>query len=166
MDILKKVIRGFGVLSAFLFMLAAFVIVYETVSRYLGHPTSWGQDFAVYFMIAGAFLCQGAVMLDDGHVRVDFFIHQMGPRISEIAVRVTLAIALVYIAAMTWQGAEMALHSYETGKLSTGLFRAHMWIPEASIPLGFGLLFIAAVIRVLQPKIATMSEEIEENLQL
>ncbi len=158
------VIRALGVFSAFLFLASALVIAFETVMRYLGSPTSWAQDFAVYFMIVGAFLCQGSVMLEDGHVRVDLFLDMMHKKTREFFVRVTLAISLAYMGAMAWHGGKMAYRSFVTGKTSTGLFLVDMWIPESAIPIGFAFLFVAAVIRILWPKVATMREELDEHL--
>jgi len=166
MTIISRFISALGVVSAFLFLSCSFVIVFETIMRYLGSPTSWAQDFAVYFMIVGAYLCQGSVMLEDGHVRVDFFIEMMGHRIRDICVRVTLALSLAYIGAMAWHGAIMALRSFHTGKTSTGLFLIKMWIPESAIPIGFALLFVATIIRILKPKISTMGQELDENLRI
>ncbi len=159
-------IRALGVLAAFLFLASSLVIAFETVMRYLGHPTSWAQDFAVYFMILGAFLSQGAVMLEDGHVRVDFFIEFLSKKTRELLVRLTLAISLAYIGAMAWWGGKMALRSFMTGKTSTGLFEMKMWIPESAIPVGFAFLFVAALIRIFKPKIATLQEELREHLPL
>ena len=165
MKAIENSIRSLGVVSAFLFLGSSLVIAYETLMRYLGMPTSWAQDFAIYFMIAGAFLSQGSVMLEDGHVRVDFFIDVMGSRIRRICVRVTLAISLAYIGVMAWQGALMTIKSYNSGKTSTGLFLIRMWLPESAIPIGFALLFVAAVIRILRPKILTLGEELDEHLR-
>lgn len=166
MKAIITVIRALGVVAAFLFLASSLVIAFETVMRYLGHPTSWAQDFAIYFMIIGAFLCQGAVMLEDGHVRVDFFIDFFSKRVREFLVRMTLAISLAYIGAMAWWGGKMALRSFMTGKTSTGLFEMKMWIPESAIPIGCAFLFVATLIRIFKPKIATMHEELKEHLPL
>ena len=164
MNTIIWIIRALGVVAAFLFLGSSLVIAFETLMRYVGHPTSWAQDFAIYFMIGGAFLCQGAVMLEDGHVRVDFFIDLMSVRLRWFLVRLTLAISLAYVGALGWWGGRMALRSFMTGKTSTGLFEIKMWIPEVSIPIGCFFLFIAMLIRIWKPKIATMHEELKEHL--
>jgi TRAP-type C4-dicarboxylate transport system permease small subunit len=166
MRMISYLCRFAGVLSAILFTAAALVICYEVLLRYLGIPTRWAQDLAVYFMIGGAFLGQGAVMLDDAHVRVDVFIRMMSDRLRVFCVRLTLAIGLIYTAAMTWEGYVQSSFSREIGRMSTSLFRIPTWIPEAAIPIGFGLLSLAILYQIIRPKIATVEDELNSFNEL
>ncbi len=158
--------RVAGVIAAMLFTGAAVVITYEAIMRYSGAPTSWAQDLAIYFMIVGAFLSQAAVMLEDGHVRVDIVLGFFSSRFRVMAIRTTLAISLIYVAVVAWQGAMQAWDSFEIGRKSTSLFRIPTWIPEAAIPVGFVLLALAVISQIRRPKAATLQEEIEHSLEI
>lgn len=159
MRVISILCRLAGVISALLFTGAAFVVCYEVFMRYIGLPTRWGQDLAIYFMIAGAFLAQGAVMHEDGHVRVDVFIQLFPKWLRVLSVRITLLVGLVYAVAMTWEGFGQAAFSYEIGRMSTSLFRIPTWIPEATIPIGFGLLVLAIIYQVIRPDVAGPDRE-------
>lgn len=156
--------RVFGFIAGLSFFAAAIVVTYETVARYLGSPTSWAQDVAVYLMIYGAFLCQAAVMIDDGHVRVDLVVSQMSARWRRECVRYTLALATIYVAVLGWSGAGMTYLAFHYHRMSTGLFRIPIWIPEFAIPLGCALLLLAMLVRIVQVRIHNMEEELEEHL--
>lgn len=159
MRLIAFLCRLVGVLSAALFTAAAAIICYEVAMRYFGVPTRWAQDLALYFMIGGAFLGQAAVMLDDGHVRVDVFISLMPRRVRVLCVRATLAVSLIYAAAMAWEGFGQAMFSLEINRMSTSLFRIPLWIPEMAIPVGFGLLVLAIVYQIVRPKAAEPEKE-------
>lgn len=144
---LVAIARTAAFLSALLFLGSAIVIFIEIVARYAGSPTSWAQDFAIFFMIAGAFLCQASIMLDDGHVRVDFFIAMLSETTRERLIRLTLALSLVFIAIVFWYTLQATLRSYRFGLMSTGLYRVPIWVVQSAMPIGFGLLFLATAAR-------------------
>ena len=157
--------RVAGVVATAFFVGAAFVITYETVLRYAGRPTDWAQDLAMYFMIGGAFLSQASVMLDDSHVRVDVFLQSMRRATQRFWVRATLALSLLYVLVAAWQMAVQTLNSYTVGRMSASLFRIPTWIPESAMPVGFALLALAIVVRVLVPYRKDLKDEVDESLQ-
>ena len=48
----------------------------------------------------------------------------------------------------------MVEFSYSVGLISEGYVEIEMWIPQSAIPMGMGLLIIAAVNRLLQQLVA------------
>jgi TRAP-type C4-dicarboxylate transport system permease small subunit len=161
-----NVCRVFGFIAGLCFFVASLVVTYETCARYLGSPTSWAQDVAVYLMIYGAFLCQAAVMIDDSHVRVDLIIGQMSPQWRKACVRYTLLLGMIYVAVLGWSGGGMTYLAYHFHRMSTGLFRIPIWIPEFAIPLGCALLLLAMAVRVVQVRMHNMEQELEDHLNL
>lgn len=141
--------RFAGALAGLAFVVAAVIITYETCARYAGSPTYWAQDLAVYLMIAGAFLSQAAVMIDDGHVRVDLIIGALGPAVQKFLLRLTLLLSMIYVAVLTWYGAALVVESFTQGRMVAGLFRIPTWIPELAIPVGGVLLLLAMIVRIV-----------------
>jgi C4-dicarboxylate transporter DctQ subunit len=160
-----RLCRLAGMLATTLFVGAALVICYEAVMRYAARPTDWAQDLAMYFMIAGAFLSQASVMLEDSHVRVDVFLQMMSAHAQRFWIRATLALTLAYVCVAAWQTLLQAANSYDIGRMSTSLFRIPTWIPEATMPIGFALLAVAIVIRIAIPYRKDVAEEVDESLQ-
>ncbi|CAK7041119.1 TRAP-type C4-dicarboxylate transport system permease small subunit [Kerstersia gyiorum] len=152
---LYSICRLAGVIAAVLLVTVAGIVTYEIVARYLGMPTRWVHDLAIFLVIIAAFLVQASVMLEDAHVRVDVFVEMMSSKWQRVCFRATLAFALPYVAAMAWNGGVLALDAWETGRMTPGLFRMPYWIPYSAIPLGFGLLFIAMVLQIWRPRRAS-----------
>lgn len=150
MRAIRLIVRAGGLLAAFLLVLTAFVIVYEAVVRYLGMPTTWAQDMAVYLMIAGGFISAGTVMLEDGHVRVDAFINFFDARVRNLLLAFGLVLSLIYVGVLVWQSLEMTIGSYMIGRMSTSLFRVPTWISESSIVVGSVLLFLAMLVEIVR----------------
>lgn len=159
MSLITTFARALGALAGILFLACSVVIVIEIVARYAGHPTSWAQDIALFSMIAGAFLCQASVMIDDGHVRVDAFINQLSEPTRQFLIRITLAAALVFIGIVFWYTLQMTMRSYHLGLLTTGLFRVPVWLVQCSMPIGFGALFLAVIVRIVEPRPPTHAFE-------
>lgn len=151
MSLITIISRGVAFLAALLLLGCSVAIFIEIVARYAGYPTSWAQDVAIYCMIAGAFLCQAAVMLDDGHVRVDLLINQLPERMRNFLIRLTLALSLIFIAIVFWYTLQTTMRSFRLGLMSTGLFRVPLWLVQGSMPIGFGLLFLAVIVRIISP---------------
>lgn len=156
--------RVSGVISGLLLFGSAVVITIEIVARYLGSPTSWAQDTAMLLVIIGAFLSPAAIMIDDGHVRVDVFIGRLSERTQKMLIRLTLSIATIYAAVLIWTGIDLTWQSYETGLMSTGLLRVPLWISQIALPIGAVLLLAAMVVRIWDVKLTNMADELEEHL--
>lgn len=164
MKFITAVCRAAGVVSGLLLFGSAFVITIEVVARYLGSPTSWAQDTAMLLVIVGACLSPGAIMIDDGHVRVDVFTGLFSTEAQKRLVRLTLSLATIYAAVLIWTGIDLARQSYDVGLMSTGLLRMPLWIPQAALPIGAVLLLAALIVRIRDVKITSMADEIDEHI--
>jgi TRAP-type C4-dicarboxylate transport system permease small subunit len=49
--------------------------------------------------------------------------------------------------------------------MSTSLFRIPTWIPETAMPVGFALLVVAMIVRIIVPSEKGIKEEIDESIQ-
>jgi TRAP-type C4-dicarboxylate transport system permease small subunit len=160
---ITAVCHASGVLSGLLLFGSAVVITIEIVARYLGAPTSWGQDSAMLMVIIGAFLSPASIMIDDGHVRVDVFTGQLSEATQKRLVRLTLSVATIYAIVLIWTGIDLTWQSYQIGLMTTGLLRIPMWISQIALPIGAVLLLGAMIVRIREVKLTHLSAEIEEH---
>jgi len=160
---ISAICRASGVISGLLLFSSAVVITIEVVARYLGSPTSWGQDMAILLVIVGAFLSPAGVMLDDGHVRVDVFTGRLSEKAQKRLVRVTLALSTIYAIVLIWTGADLAWQSYDFGLMTTGLLRVPMWISQVALPIGALLLFGAMIVRIREVKLTHIVSELDDH---
>ncbi|HEY2864966.1 MAG TPA: TRAP transporter small permease [Casimicrobiaceae bacterium] len=130
---------------------AGVVVVCEMVFvRYvLKANTIWQTDFVTYSLIAATFIGSPFVLMTRGHVNVDVLPHHVGARkrrwLALFASGLTLAFCVV-IAVLTflfWKEA------WDQKWVSDTMWRARLWIPYASMPIGLGLLTLQCVADLL-----------------
>ena len=147
--------RVAGVVAAGLIALSVLVVCEMVFVRYvLGQTTIWQTDFVVYSLVAATFVGSPYVLMTRGHVNVDVLPHYASPRwrfgLAVFASLVTFAFA-VTIAVLTflfWKEA------WDNKWVSDSMWRARLWIPYLSMPVGLGLLtleclagFLALILR-------------------
>ena len=70
---LNKSITGIGLFGGILILLNGLFVTYDVVMRYFfNSPTTWVLETSIYLIIAATFLSLAYVMLEKGHVKVDF----------------------------------------------------------------------------------------------
>jgi TRAP-type C4-dicarboxylate transport system permease small subunit len=126
---------------------AGVAIVCEMVFvRYaLKANTIWQTDFVTYCLIAATFIGSPFVLMTRGHVNVDVLPHYAGPRarrwLALFASALTLGFCVV-IAVLTslfWKEA------WDNKWVSDTMWRARLWIPYLSMPIGLGLLTLQSI---------------------
>ena len=154
---MEAFIRGSRVLSRLCGYVAAgliaasVVVVCEMVLvRYaLGRNTIWQTDFVTYCLVAATFVGSPYVLMLRGHVNVDVLAHYTGPRsrwwLAIFASLLTLAFC-VTIAVFTFQFWKEA---WDNKWVSDTMWRARLWIPYASMPIGLGLLTLQCIVDLI-----------------
>jgi TRAP-type C4-dicarboxylate transport system permease small subunit len=145
-----RVIRSISQLSGFvaagLIAAGVLVVCHMVFVRYvLNQNTIWQTDFTTYCLIGATFIGSPYVLMTRGHVNVDVLPHYMGRRgrwwLALFSGVLTLAFALVF-AALTFHFWQQA---WESKWVSDTMWRARLWIPYASMPIGLSLLALQAI---------------------
>jgi len=132
-----------GYASGIGMLVLGLILFYEVIMRYIFNaPTSWAQEVSIYLfmwtMFAGA-----AYTLEQGkHVRIDLLIYRLSPAARRRLEIFTGALGLIFSLVVTYQGYEMVMAAFKYHKLSATPLRFPMWIPQASLPVGFLLLSV------------------------
>ncbi len=130
------------------------VVVCEMVFvRYvLNQNTIWQTDFVTWSLVAATFVGSPYVLLTRGHVNVDVLPLYLGDRarwwlaLASILMSLAFCLVLLILAGRFW------LESWEQRWVSDTMWRARMWIPYSSMPIGLGILalqFIADLLSLL-----------------
>lgn len=147
---IRRVSLVLGWFAAGLIAVGVVVVCQMVFVRYvLGHNTIWQTDFVTYSLVAATFIGSPYVLMTHGHVNVDVVPHYAGPRLrmglAVFAAAVTLAFA-VTMAVLTflfWKEA------WDNKWVSDTMWRARLWIPYASMPIGLTLLTFQALADLL-----------------
>jgi TRAP-type C4-dicarboxylate transport system permease small subunit len=134
-------------------MIAAGVVVVceMVILRYVfGQSTIWQTDFTTYCLIAATFVGSPYVLMTRGHVNVDVLPHYLGPkarrRLAFASSFVTIAFA-VMLAVLTFN---FWMEAWEQKWVSDTMWRARLWIPYSSMPIGLTLLALQAIGELIQ----------------
>jgi TRAP-type C4-dicarboxylate transport system permease small subunit len=138
---LNAVTRAFGVAAAALIVASIGVICQMVFVRaVLGQSSIWQTEFVTYALVAATFIGAPYILLTRGHVAVDVLplmlatpgrrrLHALGSVIG-----ILFAAAFLYAALPWWW------ETFQTGETTSSLWRARLWIPYLSVPVGLALL--------------------------
>lgn len=135
-----------GVVSALLMLLSVLVVCHMVFVRaVLGESSIWQTEFVTFSLIAATFLGAPYILLTRGHVAVDFV---------PLMVSRPWKVLLAWIATL-WAFGFCLLFFYSslhwwweawTGDITTpSMWRARLWIPYLSVPVGMFLLCLQYV---------------------
>ena len=132
-----------GMAAAFLIAFAVLVICDMVVERYgLNRTTIWQIDVVTYCIVAATFIGSPYVLMVRGHVNVDILPLWLKPRARFWLALFTMALSIAFIAALWWLTAKFWYESYTENWKSNTVWRARLWIPYLSMPVGLGLLLL------------------------
>jgi TRAP-type C4-dicarboxylate transport system permease small subunit len=142
----RKLSFAAGVVAAGLIAISVIVVCEMVFVRYvLGQTTIWQTDFVIYSLVAATFVGSSYVLMTRGHVNVDVLPHYAGPRVrfwlAVFASLVTFAFALTLtiLTFLFWKEA------WDSKWVSDSMWRARLWIPYSSMPIGLALLTLECV---------------------
>jgi TRAP-type C4-dicarboxylate transport system permease small subunit len=135
--------RAAGVVAALMIAAAVLVICDMVIERYgLNRTTIWQIDAVTYFIVAATFIGSPYVLMLRGHVNVDILPMYLGPRARFALAVFTMLVSMAFIAVLLWLTTRFWHEAYEGNWRSNTVWRARLWIPYFSMPLGLGMLFL------------------------
>ena len=140
-NIVKMLSRVSGVVSTLLILLSIVVVCEMIFQRsVLGQSTIWQTEFVIFSLIAATFVGAPYVLLTRGHVNVDLLPLVLGHRGRVALALLSSVMALAFCIAVLWNSVSWWEDAFVTNRLTSSIWRARMWIPYLSLPVGMGLL--------------------------
>jgi TRAP-type C4-dicarboxylate transport system permease small subunit len=135
-----------GVIAGALIASGVAIVCQMVFVRYvLNQTTIWQTDFVTYSLVAATFVGSPYVLMTRGHVNVDILPHYVNQRarfrLAVVAALTTLAFAL----AMTILTSQFWYEAWDNRWVSDTMWRARLWIPYSSMPIGLGLLSLQSL---------------------
>ncbi len=135
-----------GVIAGALIASGVAVVCQMVFVRYvLNQTTIWQTDFVIYSLIGATFIGSPYVLMTRGHVNVDVLPHYVGEqsrfRLALVSGLMTLffALAMTILTFLFWKEA------WDNRWVSDTMWRARLWIPYGSMPIGLGILSLQCV---------------------
>lgn len=133
--------RVSGVLATVLLMLSVLVVCQMVFVRaVLGESSIWQTEFVTFSIVAATFLGAPYVLLTHGHVNVDLLPLMLNgawrQRLALLASGLALAFCVLFLySAINWWW-----EAWTLGLTTPSIWRARLWIPYLSVPVGMLLL--------------------------
>jgi TRAP-type C4-dicarboxylate transport system permease small subunit len=151
--IVKRISQLCGVFAASLIGAAVVIVCQMVFIRYvLNQNTIWQTDFVTYSLVAATFIGSPYVLLTRGHVNVDVLPHYLGKRARYWLALASVIVALAFCLLMTVLTFKFFHEAWTKKWLSESMWRARLWIPYSSMPIGLGILslqYIADLINLV-----------------
>lgn len=135
-----------GIVAAALIALAVVVVCEMVFVRYvLNQNTIWQTDFVTWSLVAATFVGSPYLLLTRGHVNVDVLPIYLGVRKRYWLALASIVMSLAFCALMTALTAGFWLEAWDQRWVSDTMWRARLWIPYSSMPIGLAILTLQYV---------------------
>jgi TRAP-type C4-dicarboxylate transport system permease small subunit len=138
-----------GFVAAALIALGVIVVCEMVFVRYaLNLNTIWQTDFVTYCLVAATFIGSPYVLMTRGHVNVDVLPLYLGPRrrwwlaLFAMVLSIAFCVTITVLTFLFWKEA------WDKRWVSDTMWRARLWIPYASMPIGLGILTLQYVVEL------------------
>ena len=143
---IKRISQLCGIVAAGLIALGVVVVCEMVFVRYvLNQNTIWQTDFVTWSLVAATFVGSPYVLLTRGHVNVDVLPQYLGGRarwwLALFSIVMSLAFCLVLMVLTT----RFWLQAWDNRWVSDTMWRARLWIPYSSMPIGLTILCLQYV---------------------
>lgn len=147
--LIRLLSRISGVFATLLIILSIIVVCQMIFQRVvLGQSTIWQTEFVTFALIAATFVGAPYVLLTRGHVNVDLVPLMLGHRARVAAALLSSVLALVFCIIVLYQSVFWWHEAFVTDRLTSSMWRARVWIPYLSIPVGMGLISLQYVVDI------------------
>lgn len=135
--------RAAGVIAALMIGIAVLVICDMVVERYiLNRTTIWQIDVVTYCIVGATFVGSAYVLMTRGHVNVDVLPIYLGPRARYWLALATIIMAFSFVVVLFAACTSYWYDAWTKDWHSDTVWRAPLWIPYFSMPVGLGLLVL------------------------
>jgi TRAP-type mannitol/chloroaromatic compound transport system permease small subunit len=152
-DALNRFVSAIGKLSSWLAIPLMLVIIFDVVSRRFFVLGSTKLQELEWHLHAVLFLmCFAFAYVKDSHVRIELLRDRFSGRTKAwIEIFGMLFFLIPYCVIILYFGYDFVVRSYLSHEVSSALTGlTHRWIIKAFVPLGFGLLTLAAISSILR----------------
>jgi TRAP-type C4-dicarboxylate transport system permease small subunit len=147
---ISQISRLFALVSTALIIAAMLVVCQMILMRYIfAWPTIWQTDFVVFSATVAIFLGAPYVLLTGGHVGVDVVEVLVSTKNRSRLQLLGSLLGLLFCAIMFAAGWIQFHDAWAGNWKHSSVWAPPLWIPLLALPIGFGLLCLQYVARIL-----------------
>jgi TRAP-type C4-dicarboxylate transport system permease small subunit len=135
----------FGAIGAVFILLTLLIQLVSIGGRFVGVGIAGYDAYAGYFLAAGSFFALSHTLRRGDHIRVTLLIGRVSGK-ARVAIEIgCLGAASLLSGYFAWYAAALAWGSWAYNDVSQNVDATPLWIPQLSMALGVGALFLAFV---------------------
>lgn len=143
--------RLLGLVAICLLVSAVLVVCQMVFVRYvLGWSTIWQTEFVIYALVAATFVGSPYVLLQKGHVNVDFLPNAAPALGRKLLEALSGGLSLLFATLLAYAGWITFSEAWEGGWTTETVWALPLWIPLLPLPLGIGLLALQYVAELIK----------------
>ncbi|MBW1636032.1 MAG: TRAP transporter small permease [Deltaproteobacteria bacterium] len=143
-DKITKVAAG---VAAWMIFSIGVMVTYEVVMRKVfNSPTIWVDETARFFQVWAVYLASAHILKRRSLITVELFTGSLSKGTLRMLELMSLFIIAFFSFVALYYGAGVVLESIELGRKTSTMLGVPKYLTESAIPVGFGLLFIQAVV--------------------
>lgn len=139
-----------GVIAAGLIAAGVLIVCEMVFVRYvLNENTIWQTDFTTYCLVGATFIGSPYVLLTRGHVNVDVLPHYLGQTARYWLALASMLMSIAFCLIMTVLTFNFWREAWDQNWVSDTMWRARLWIPYGTMPIGLGLVTLQYVVDII-----------------
>lgn len=143
------VTRAFGVFATALLVVALIVVCHMVFVRtVLDESSIWQTEFTTFCILGATFLGAPYILLTRGHVGVDILPMMVQGKTRRALYFLGSAVALAFCGLFFYSSVGWWHEAWVSGQTTASIWRARLWIPYLSVPVGLGLLCLQYVAEI------------------
>lgn len=140
-----------GKISAWLFFGIGIIVAYEVFVRYVfNSPTIWVDELSTVIQIWATYMGTAFALKHKDMIIIDIAFRDPNTLIRKILETFSLMIILTFSFIAIWYGFELWLDSTLKGHRTDTYLALPKWFTQASVWIGFSLLFLQAIAEVVK----------------
>lgn len=150
MSLITSVSRAACVIGALLMAATGVMLTYEVVARYFFvRPTIWAAELSQLCLIWGCLLAMAYLLTLRRHITVNAVTGLLPRAAQRACTAMALLVVIAFSVIVAFWGYDIFHDSFVRGRTTGSLLNLPVWISEASVPIGFGLLALQGVVELL-----------------
>lgn len=150
MSLITRISLLAGLIGALLMAATGAMLTYEVIARYFFiKPTIWAAELSQLCLIWGCLLAMAQVLTLRRHITVNALTSLMPRGAQVICASLSLVLVIVFSLIVAFWGWDIFHDSFVRGRTTGSLLNLPIWISELSVPVGFALLALQAVVELI-----------------
>ena len=153
MSLISRISHLACVIGAVLMAATGAMLTYEVIARYFFiKPTIWAAELSQLCLVWGCLLAMAHLLTLRRHITVNAVTTLLPDAGQRFCAYIALIVVIVFSAIVAFWGFDIFYTSFERGRTTGSILNMPIWISEASVPVGFGLLALQGVVELLRLK--------------